>query len=229
MTFWEFFVVGLFLSLTATSVAISYAELGRSAWRALEVRTNFRAPWLLLVLLSMLWPVTALALFAYEMTRPISRNQHIFMGEDAYRRLVPEVGIKSVSSVHAEWQARVNYFYALGAEAERTGDWLAAQHVATNLDFLLETEPPKPATKDKTVAPAKADRPATKVASTEELWGRIERKAEAYRRETHQTCEKGLLHFCNVCVSQLPRADFRRYQVAGICDVCYDDTHEGDL
>lgn len=142
---------------------------------------------------------------------------------------------ESIEAAHSEWQTRVNYFYVLGSEAEKTKDWLAARIVAENLDFLLETEPPRPDVPTTKRAPVQPDRgtesarpgvanPPQQTLGIEELWGRIERKAEIYRRE-----DQSHLGFCNVCASQLENEHFQRHQVAGICDPCYDDTYKGDL
>jgi hypothetical protein len=220
----------LFIVLSSVPLAINYAHIGVATRRALEVRLRGRA-WLLTQVLALLWPVTLTVLATRDLVLR-DHSQPVLIGEAAYRsKLVAQEGASQLMSeaeirrVHAEWQSRVNHFYALGAEAERTHDVTMINCVVENLDFLLETEPPRPPEKVKAKAKHVAKKP---ILDQEKLRARIERKAEVFLREA-QSPREDRLGFCNVCASQLERSRFQRYLVAGICDTCYDDTHEGTM
>jgi hypothetical protein len=223
-------IFGLLVAFALVPLVINYAHIGRATRRALEIRLHGRA-WLLTQILALLWPVTLTVLA----TRDLVVRDHtypVLIGEAAYRsKLVAQEGSSQLTNeaeirrVHAEWQSRVNYFYAQGVEAEQTHDVTMINCVADNLDFLLETEPPRPPEKVKAKAKHVAKKP---ILDQEKLRARIERKAEVFLREA-QPPREDRLGFCNVCASQLERSRFQRYLVAGICDTCYDDTHEGTM
>jgi hypothetical protein len=143
------FALGLFMALACVKLVISYAQIGSSTRRALEIRLRGRA-WFLTTLLSLVWPVALVLLAAGDLLRR-DESRPLLMDEGTYRsKILAQEGAAQlqgeaeVRRVHVEWQDRVNHFYALGAEAEEAKDWLTAQAVAENLDFLLETEPPRP-------------------------------------------------------------------------------------
>lgn len=214
MTIMEF-VCGLFIAIACTSLAISYAEIGASVRRALEIRLRGRA-WLLTQLLAIVWPVTLPLLAARDLIRQ-DRSRPVLIGERAYRSEVLAGegatqlrGEAEVQRAHDEWQARVDHFYALGAEAEKAKDWVAGQHVAANLDFLLETEPPRPV---KTPLPQATKEPDQGISPIPP----VEQRSEKW------------VGYCNVCVDYRESDRFRRYQVTGICDDCYHATHEGAM
>jgi hypothetical protein len=221
-------IYGLLVAFALVPLAVNYAKLGVATRRALEIRLHGRV-WLLTQVLALLWPLTLIVLS----TRDLVRRDHtypVLLAEGPYRSKVLALeGAKQLGEeaeirrIHAEWQSRANYFYALGAEAEKTQDLLTASHIAENLDFLLETEPPRPPEKVKAKPVAKKPVPDQK-----DLRARIDRKAEIFLRET-QPSREDRLGFCNVCARQLERDRFQRYLVAGICDTCYDDTHEGTM
>jgi hypothetical protein len=220
---WDFLI-----GVSMIPLVINYAKLGAATRRALEIRLRGRA-WLLTQILALLWPLTLIVLS----TRDLVRRDHtypVLLAEGPYRSKVLALEGASqlkneaeIRRTHAEWQDRVNYFYALGAEAEKTQDSLTASHVAENLDFLLETEPPRPPEKVKAKPVVKET-----VSDQKKLRATIERKAEVFLRET-QPSREDRLGFCNVCARQLERDRFQRYLVAGICDTCYDDTYEGAM
>lgn len=229
------FIYWLFLSATITSLSVSYAKIGVSVRRALDVRLRERF-WVLVGFLALVWPVTLPVLAIRDLTARDSRKHSLMLSEEVYRsRIHAQQGAVQLADeaeirrVHAEWQARLNHFYALGAEAEEAGDWLAGQRVAENLDFLLETEPPRPPEKvakpkvEKKLTVAKVEREVEKV-DMEELWTRIERKAEIYRRESVGPES----YFCNVCAKHLATTKFELWRVARICDPCYTEIHKGD-
>jgi hypothetical protein len=223
-------IYGLLVAFALVPLAINYTQIGVATRRALEIRLRGRA-WLLTQVLALLWPLTLTVLATRDIVRR-DHSQPVLIGEAAYRsKLVAQEGASQLTSeaeirrIHAEWQDRVNYFYTLGAEAEKTQDLLTISHVAANLDFLLETEPPRPPEKVKAKAKPVAKKP---VPDQKDLRARIERKAEVFLRET-QSPREDRLGFCNVCARQLEHDRFQRYLVAGICDTCYDDTHEGTM
>lgn len=228
------FINWLFWGATLTSLSFSYAKIGASVRRALDVRLRERF-WVLVSFLALVWPVTLPALAVRDLRVRDSRYP-LMLSEEAYRsRVHAQVGATQLEGeaeirrVHDEWQARLNHFYALGAEAEKAGDWLAGQRVAENLDFLLETEPPRPPEKvakpkvEKKLTVAKVEREVEKV-DMEELWMRIERKAEIYQRESVRPES----YFCNVCAKHLATMKFELWRVTGICDPCYTEIHKGD-
>lgn len=139
----------IFLGATFVSVAASYARIGASVRRAMDARMRGQA-WVLVHLVAFLWPVALPALAV----RDLLVRDHSFpllMSEPEYRsKILAQEGASqlhdeaAIERVYAEWQSRVNYFHKLGQEAESTQDWVLGQTVAANLEFLLETEPPRP-------------------------------------------------------------------------------------
>ena len=210
------------LGIASLSIIISYFELAKAATRALNIRTRNCVHWLLVALLAVLWPVTAPVLLVYDFTGG-RKSRHIFMGQKTWERFAhAQVGAEileeesEIRRVHAEWQARVNYFYALGAEAEKSGDWLAGERVADNLEFLLETEPPRP--------PEKVEK--RKVIAAPVLV--TAQPVSPPRPKATPRVEIPETYFCNVCASHLAKKKFEVRRIAGICDPCYTEIHKGD-
>jgi hypothetical protein len=225
-------ILDIFLFIAGLAIGRVYALIAVAAWRAFTARNLDRVR-VGADVVALLWPVSTPVLKVYDLVTTSGEN--VFMSDETYGHVVRNTAYASerdreaaIAQAHAEWQARVNYFYALGAKAEEAGDWLAGERVAENLDFLLETEPPKPKVEAVSVTSAKP--PAIKVerkvkkADMEELWTRIERKAEIYRRET----VRPETYFCNVCTGELKAAKFELWKVAGICDPCFTEIHKGD-
>jgi hypothetical protein len=223
-------ITAIFIAGCFASLAYSYMQIAASVQRALNARFRGHA-WILVGFLALMWPLALPALAIRDLL--VHGHSHaLLMGKKAWRDAIWSQERENlrdeedeIRRVHAEWQRRVNYFYALGVEAEQTHDATMINCVADNLDFLLETEPPRPPEKVKAKAKHVAKKP---ILDQEKLRARIERKAEVFLREA-QSPREDRLGFCNVCASQLERSRFQRYLVAGICDTCYDDTHEGTM
>lgn len=199
-------ILNVFLLITGLAIGRVYALIAIAAWRAFTAR-NLGRTRIGADVVALLWPVTTPALKVYDLVTTSGEN--VFMSSNTYSYVVQSTALESeraretaIAQAHAEWRSRVSHFMALGAEAERTQDWLAGRLIAENLDFLLETEPPRP---------PRAGAPKAVQAKS------VQRRHEIARRETY---------FCNVCAKELAAAKFER-GVAGICDPCLTEIHKG--
>ena len=208
-------VTAIFIAACIASLAVPYVKIGASVQRAMDARLHGRA-WILVGFIALLWPVTLPALVIRDLLMHDRYSPPLMMSEGAWRRKVlAQEGAAQlrdeaeIQRVHGEWQSRVNYFYALGEEAERTDDWVLGQLVADNLEFLLETEPPRPPEKVERPVAKKADKPEWKDPRRTKPKKAVSPPPEV---ESHDETPAG---YCDLCATHREKSHFPHYRITG--------------
>jgi hypothetical protein len=208
-------ITAIFIAGCFASLAFSYMQIAASVQRALNARFRGHA-WILVGFLALVWPVALPALAIRDLL--VHEHSHaLLMGKKAWRDTIWDQERENLRDeeaeaerIYAEWQSRVNHFYKLGEEAESTQDWILGRTVADNLEFLLETEPPRPA---KVVQAAKKKPKKIEAKAAPEVTPRVPRVVSPPPEvESHDETPAG---YCDLCATHREKSHFPHYRITG--------------